>query len=252
MLSNSGAPMPKPIIGCTTYRKLSRDTGVPLFGLMQSYVQAISAAGGIPVLIPLGLPAEDLGTVLARVDGLVLPGGGDIEPRRYRGQPHEKVRGVDKDRDRVEIHVARWAAENEKPLLAICRGHQVLNVALGGTMWEDIATQVPAAIRHDYYGTDARNYRPHAVDLKPGSRLAAIFGTTSVPVNSLHHQAVRDLAPDLQATATAADGIVEGLEITGHPFGVGVQWHPENLVDDDPAMLDLFRALVHAAVAETA
>ncbi len=250
MPTDSRSPEPaqqRPIIGLTTYRKIAQDSGVPIFGLMRSYVQAVAQAGGIPLLIPLGIGDEDLRTVLQRVDGLVLPGGGDIDPQAYQGQNHENIRGVDKDRDRVEINLAREAVQSEKPFLAICRGHQVLNVALGGTMWEDLATQMPGSIRHDYYGDGARTDRPHSVHVREASRLAEIVASAEILVNSLHHQGLRELAPELTASAAAPDGLVEGVEIPGHPFAIGVQWHPENLVGIDPAMHRLFVSLVEAS-----
>ncbi len=243
----SSAAEVRPLIGLTTYRKHSRDANRPLFGLMRSYVKAVSDAGGIPLLIPLGLSDEDLLTIVQRVDGLVLPGGGDIDPGFYEGNKHQALRGIDRDRDRVEIFIAQQATKQEKPFLAICRGHQVLNVALGGTMWEDLASQRAGSIKHDYFGTGRRTDLPHTVELEPDSRLAAIIGQETAAVNSLHHQGVRDIAPDLIVSAVAPDGLVEGLEVAGHPFAVAVQWHPENLIDNDPAMLGLFKALMKAS-----
>jgi putative glutamine amidotransferase len=237
----------RPIIGLTTYRKNSRDTNRPLFGLMRTYVHAISAGGGIPVLIPLGLADEDLLSILNRVDGLLLPGGGDIDPDFYAGNDHPALRGIDRDRDRVEIFVAQQAAHLQKPFLAICRGHQILNVALGGTMWEDLATQRSGSIKHDYYLKGRRSDTPHDVEVDPNSSLASILGKNVTPVNSIHHQGVRDIAPDLLVSAVAPDGLVEGLEVAGHPFGLAVQWHPENLIDHDPGMLALFQALAAAS-----
>ena len=246
-MSSSATSQDRPIIGLTTYRKLSSDTGAPLFGLMRTYVEAVAAAGGIPLLIPLGLPDEDLSVILKRVDGFILPGGGDIDPIAYRGTPNDRVNGIDKDRDRVELLLARAAVETRKPFLAICRGHQVLNVALGGTMWEDIATQIPGSIRHDYNGTGERTDRQHIVQVREQSFLARVMGTVEVAVNSLHHQGLRDLAPGLTVSANAPDGLIEGVEIEGHPFAIGVQWHPEVLVKLDPAMHNLFVGLVDAS-----
>ena len=246
-MSSSSSTQARPIIGLTTYRKYSRDTNRPLFGLMRAYVEAVTAGGGIPLLIPLGLSDEDLLTVIERVDGLVLPGGGDIDPNFYKGNKHQALREIDRDRDRVEIFVAQQATKLEKPFLAICRGHQVLNVALGGTMWEDLASQRPDGIKHDYWDSGPRTDLPHHVEIDPNSRLAAIIGRETTAVNSLHHQGVRDIAPDLVVTAVAPDGLVEGLEVAGHPFAVAVQWHPENLVGNDPAMLALFEALAAAS-----
>jgi putative glutamine amidotransferase len=214
---------------------------------MRAYAAAVTAGGGIPLLIPLGLSDEDLLTVVERVDGLVLPGGGDIDPTFYRGNWHDALRGIDEDRDRVEITVAQQAAKTRKPFLAICRGFQVLNVALGGTLWEDLASQRPESIKHDYYQTGDRSNVSHAVEVNPDSQLASIVERETLPVNSLHHQGVRDIAPDLTVTAVAPDGLVEGLEVEGHPFAIGVQWHPENLIQNDPAMLALFESLIIAS-----
>jgi putative glutamine amidotransferase len=246
-MSSSSSTQARPIIGLTTYRKNSRDTNRPLFGLMRAYVEAVAAGGGIPLLIPLGLSDEDLLTIVRRVDGLVLPGGGDIDPNFYEGTKHPALRGIDHDRDRVEIFVAQQATRLEKPFLSICRGHQVLNVALGGTMWEDLASQRPDSIKHDYFHTGRRTDLPHTVELSSDSRLATIVGRETTAVNSLHHQGVRDIAPELVVSAVAPDGLVEGLEVAGHPFAVAVQWHPENLIGDDPAMLALFEALARAS-----
>lgn len=237
----------RPVIGITTYRKHSRDGNRPMFAIMRDYVEAVKLGGGIPMLIPLGLDDQDLLQLFDRLDGLILPGGGDIQPQFYQGRSHEALRGIDPDRDRVEIFIAQQAAKTEKPFLAICRGHQVLNVALGGTMYEDLSSQFPNAQKHDFFGKGLRNYLPHSVEIDPHSHLASLLGKDSSAVNSLHHQGVRDIAPDLKVTAVAPDGVVEGLEIDGHPFGIAVQWHPENLVDDDQAMVALFEGLIKAS-----
>ena len=240
----------KPLIGCTTYRKVAdQDPPLEIIGLMPSYIEAIVAAGGIPVMIPLGLGAEIIHALIERVDGILLPGGGDIDPIVYdpHSKGHEKIYGLDKDRDRVELLVAQTAVSNQKPIFAICRGHQVLNVALGGTLWEDIAADMPNAMPHDNYRKKPRNFLAHSVTITPNSCLAELIGGTETAVNSLHHQGIRDLAPDLVATATSADGLVEAAEVPGHPFALSVQWHPENLIHDVPQMLALFKGLVSAS-----
>lgn len=242
---------PHPLIGCTTYRKTAdQDPPIEILGLMPAYLQAVVAAGGVPVMIPLGLSEENLLAIFERIDGLLLPGGGDIDPTEYRGDAHVTMWGIDEDRDRVEFVMARTAVARQKPLLAICRGIQVLNVALGGSLYEDIATALPEAIKHDYYRIKPRNFLAHSVQVQPGSLLAGQLGKTETAVNSLHHQGIRDLAPDLTTTATAPDGMIEAVEVTGHPFALAVQWHPENLVEDDPNMLALFKGLVQAAARE--
>lgn len=246
--------MRKPLIGCTTYRKLS-DQNPPLdiLGLMPSYLEAILAAGGVPVMIPLGLSEDDLLVVIQQMDGILLPGGGDIEPSVYQGQGHPTVGGIDNDRDRVELMVARTAVAQQKPLLAICRGLQVLNVALGGSLWEDVELLMPQAMHHEHVKSHPRNHLAHNVTIEPGSLLARQLGRMETAVNSLHHQGIRRLANELRATAVAPDGLIEGIEVIDHPYAVGVQWHPENLIHNAPHMLGLFQGLVEAArVVETA
>lgn len=238
----------RPIIGLTTYRKIAAQASpVPLMALMPTYIDAVTAAGGVPVLIPLGLDDDALHTLLDRLDGLVLTGGGDLAGELYQSEHTEFIFDVDTDRDRVELFLAREAVARNKPLLAICRGHQMLNVALGGTLYEDVMEWMPGAIKHDFFGIFPRNHQAHAVVIEPGSKLALTLGRAEASVNSLHHQGIRDLAPGLAAAAHAPDGLIESVEAIGHPFALGVQWHPENLIDDEPVMLALFRGLVDAA-----
>jgi putative glutamine amidotransferase len=238
----------RPIIGCTTYlKRIAQKRPIEVYGLMPSYTEAIVAAGGVPLLIPLGLSTEDLQVVFERIDGLVLPGGGDVEPEVYGGQQHVTLWGINPERDRTEFFMSRAAVKQRKPVLAICRGIQVLNVALGGTLWEDIGSQVPGAIRHDAPDDRPRSYLAHTVSLENDSLLARRIGRGQHQVNSIHHQAVKTLASELFTTATAPDDVIEGVEVPGHPFAIGVQWHPENLVADDPAMLALFEGLVEAS-----
>ncbi len=238
----------RPIIGCTTYQKhIPQSRPIDIYGLMPSYTEAIAAAGGIPVLIPLGLSDADLQALFERLDGILLPGGGDVGPEAYNGRDHVKVEGVDVARDRTEIFLSRAALSRGKPIFAICRGIQVLNVALGGTLWEDIASLVPGTINHDLPDHLPRNYLAHTVKVDANSLVARHLGEGDSWVNSVHHQALRDIAPELAVTARASDGIVEAAEVPGHPFAVGVQWHPENLVQDDPAMLALFEGFVETA-----
>jgi putative glutamine amidotransferase len=247
-MSLPAGPSRKPLIGCTTYNKTAdQDPPVQIVGLMPAYIKAVEAAGGLPVLIPLGLAEADLGAIFERLDGLLLPGGGDIDPGVYGGQMDPTIWGVDEDRDRVELLLARQAASGQKPVLAICRGHQIFNVALGGTLWSDLQTQIPDSLKHDYYNIRPRNELIHDVTIQPGSLLARSLGKTTTMVNSLHHQGIRQLASRLTAVATAPDGLIEATELLDHPFALSVQWHPENLVGDDPAMLDLFRAFVSAS-----
>lgn len=241
-------PIRRPIIGLTTYRKVAGESSPTSYmALMPAYIEAVAAAGGVPVLIPLGLDEEALLILFDRLDGLLLTGGGDIAGDQYRSEHTDYIFDVDEDRDRVELTLARQAIAQHKPLLAICRGHQLLNVALGGTLYEDVLKWMPGAIKHDFFGVFPRNHQVHEVTIEPGSRLAATLGRPETNVNSLHHQGIRDLAPGLTAVAHAPDGLIEAVEANDHPFAVGVQWHPENLVEDVPSMRSLFRGLVEAS-----
>jgi putative glutamine amidotransferase len=243
-------PTTRPIIASTVYRKsIPQRRPIDVYGLMPSYTEAVSKAGGIPLLIPLGLDEEALLAILDRVDGVLLPGGGDVDPAAYNSPRHPTVSGVDPERDRTEIFVARTAVAQGKPLLAICRGLQVLNIALGGTLRQDIPSQIAGSLDHNASADRPRSTLAHTVDVKAGSLLARLLGKSHTWVNSYHHQSIHDLAPELTITARSGDGVIEGAEISDHPFAVGVQWHPENLVDDDSAMLALFRGLVEAVTA---
>ena len=241
----------RPLIGCGTYRKTVDQTPpIEVYGLMPAYVDAVRAGGGVPILIPLGLEEDDVQSLLARVDGLLLPGGGDVAPAAYGGNDHDPtVRDIDDLRDRAEFLLIRHALEQGKPLLAICRGLQVFNVALGGSLWEDIHDHMPGAMVHDYFNQKQRDFLAHDVTIEPDSHLAHALENERVPVNSLHHQGIRRLASGLRAVAAAPDGLIEAVEVPDHPFALGVQWHPENLIASVPPMRDLFRHFVEKAAA---
>jgi putative glutamine amidotransferase len=203
-------------------------------------------AGGVPVLLA-PIPDPDISTLLARVDGLILSGGGDVEAARYGGTPHDRMYGMDFDRDEFEIQVVRLAAKRQIPTLAICRGMQVTNVALGGTLIEDIPSEL-GSMDHSVIGHHVFNGHQH-VRLDPNCAVAKVVGAADLEVNSIHHQAVRDLAPGFRAVGWADDGVIEAIE---HENGawplLAVQWHPEYLGDaDDAASLALFTALVETA-----
>ena len=237
----------RPLIGCTTYRRqVSVNPDIWIDGLMPTYTAALLAAGAIPVLIPLTLKQDDLLDLLAQLDGVLLPGGGDIDPARYAGQSHPTLYGIDPLRDEVEIFVAQQAVTQDKPLLAICRGHQLLNVALGGSLWEDVLDLMPEAHRHAYFQGYPRNLLSHEVQITADSRLAHILGQHHKPVNSLHHQGIRQLGANIRPMAYASDGLVESIEVIDHRFAIGVQWHPEEFFQTDQATLGLFEAFVTA------
>ena len=217
----------------------------------EKYRLAVERAGGEPV--PVGnLPRGDVAKVLAKYDGLVIPGGPDIDPSTYGGRPHPAVQASHPDRDSLELEAARYAKRSGLPTLAICRGMQVVNVALGGTLYEDIDDQFEASnglkLRHRQTPDWSRTETTHHVDVVANSRLASIVGASAVATNTLHHQAVRRIAHDLEPVARARDGIVEALELRGeHPFFLAVQWHPEELIDADEPSRRLFARFVEAA-----
>jgi putative glutamine amidotransferase len=207
---------------------------------------AIERAGGLPVLIPSGLQQATLRQIYERLDGILVPGGGDINPAQYGAPAHALTTGIDLARDKAESQVIRWAVADNRPVFGICRGNQMINVALGGTLIQDVPSETGTLIRHDYRPTEIPlMHDAHIVTLDPDSRLAHILGAAEVPVNSLHHQAVDQVAPGMQVVARGSDGIIEALEMPNKRFVLSVQWHPENLIDD-PAMLALFEAFVAA------
>jgi putative glutamine amidotransferase len=248
-IAYKGIEMPAPIIGITT-----RTAPVPPSNLLsvmvqQAYTNAILQAGGVPVLIPSELSEGGWNELFHRLDGILFPGGPDIATERFGGVPHPAVYGVDEVRDALELGLAQLAAGEGKPFLGICRGAQVTNVALGGTLYTHIPDQLPNALRHDYPGEDgvpARTALTHPVRIEEGSRISKILGEPILNVNSLHHQGIKDVASNLKAVAFAPDGLVEAVEISEHPFAIAVQWHPEWLTDQEP-IRRLFKAFVDAA-----
>ena len=237
-----------PVIGITGRADQSaRPPNVPLVATAQTYVQAVELGGGAPVITPPHLEEAQLRPIYEHLDGLVLSGGGDILPAAFGEEDSGLLWSVDERRDRAELALARWALAEGLPLLAICRGIQVLNVAAGGTLIQDIPTQVPNALTHSTVAGRPVAVVAHTVDVMPGNRLAAIFGAGELGVNSAHHQAVKTVGAGLSITARAPDGIIEGLEHPDHPFCLGVQWHPEATVDSHPTMRRIFEALVKAA-----
>jgi putative glutamine amidotransferase len=237
--------MAAPLIGITTDR-YSGGLGLTQQGITQAYIESIYQAGGCPVLIPLGGPAEAYAELVGRLDGVLFTGGGDVHPAAYASQPHPNVAYVDEDRDRVEIVLLSLTLGRRLPFLGICRGLQVINVALGGTLFEDIADQRPGSLKHDVSPDFPRNFLAHPIDIEGGSLLAQVFGLQQVQVNSLHHQAARRLADRLVPTAYTPDGVVEALELPDYPFGLAVQWHPEWL-QEHLSMRALFQAFIQAA-----
>jgi len=238
--------MTPPLIGISSSNLARKDVQGGEVSAPASYLRAVAAAGGIPLIIPTLLSQEQLAQALDRLDGLVLTGGPDIDPLIFQGRAHPRVYGIDAQRDTLDLALVRLAAARRKPFLGICRGIQAINVALGGTLYTDIADQKQQSLRHDWYPDIPRNHLAHPVELEPASRLAQILGGSRFEVNSLHHQGLEQIAPGLTVTAHSPDGLVEAVELEGHPFGIGVQWHPEWLQEHAPQRA-LFSALIEAA-----
>ncbi len=233
------------LFGCQVGQPIAMGrSDAPLIGIASltnhSYVRAIRAAGGVPVVLPNAEGgAEQIDSYLGRLDGLLLPGGADIPPSEYGEQTHETVRLLGDDRFVFEKALSRaWIEKTNKPLLGICLGSQWINVASGGSLVQDIPSE---------FGISHRN-RDHDVILEADSKLAGILGSTRFEVNSFHHQAVRSIGANLRIVARCPDGVVEATETTDpERFLIGVQWHPEQLVPDDERQAMLLRAFVAAA-----
>ena len=243
----------RPIIGIATQTLEAQPPCLPLCWVMgQRYVRALTAAGGVPWLIPLLTDdADTLRSIYDHLDGIFLTGGVDIDPGLYGEERHPTCDRGDAARDWTELCLIRWALADGKPMFGVCRGVQALNVACGGSLYQDVAEQYASAIKHDYFanGVYRRDYLAHPVEVRPGSRLGRLLGAERVQVNSMHHQGVKALAPDLAAVAFAPDGLVEGVERPGDAFVIGVQWHPEELAEAHAPMRRLFTAFITAAVA---
>jgi putative glutamine amidotransferase len=212
--------------------------------LAWAYVQAIHEAGAIPVLIPVGISQERLQNLSQRLDGVLFSGGGDVHPSFYGGNLHPSVH-FSEERDRLELDLLQAAISRQLPFFGICRGLQVINVGLGGSLYEDLLDQRPQSLRHNH-PDKPRDFLAHPVEVEAGSHLARIVEQPRLEVNSLHHQGIRGLAPGLKATAYAPDGVVEAVELEGYLFGLAVQWHPECLQAYAP-MRALFQSFVQAA-----
>jgi putative glutamine amidotransferase len=230
--------MSLPVIGITTYGRDDRDR----YSAPVDYCDAVLRAGGLPLLIPPGSPHPE--RYLDALDGVILAGGGDIDPEIYGGNAHETIYSVDRARDALELALARELLRREQPVFGICRGMQVINVALGGTLIEHLPEEVGENVVHR---GPPRTPTPHPVTLKAGSRLAGIAGATELAPLSWHHQAIRVVAPGLEVVGQAPDGTIEAIEAISHPWLIAVQWHPELSAATDRGQQAMFDALVAAA-----
>jgi len=197
----------------------------------ETYIRAIQHVGGTPIVIPPTAMEADWAVLVTHLHGLLLSGGGDIDPQLYGEESEPWMDQADAERDFSELGLMRAWLATERPLLAICRGHQVLNVALGGTLYQDIAAHIPNALDHAYVAAQPMDTIAHSVTLDAGSRLAAILGGTAFDVNSSHHQALKAVADRLVVTGHAPDGVIEAVEADLPQMVLGLQWHPERITD---------------------
>jgi putative glutamine amidotransferase len=215
-------------------------------GVNAAYVRAVAGAGGVPLILSQLMSPAHAGVALDACEGLLLTGGEDIDPAHYGEPPSPALGAVDRERDRFELALFAAARARGLPVLGICRGIQLVNVAMGGTLFQDLPSERPGEVEHN--PPTARDARAHHVRLAPGSRAAEALGVDRLVPNSFHHQAVKALAPGLVATGWSDDGIIEAVETSDQPWLLAVQWHPEEMHEDVTAPeLGLFRALVREA-----
>ncbi len=220
---------------------------IPRYQFNQKYIEAVKHAGGIPMGI-MRPDVADLGELFPSVDGLLLMGGYDIDPVRY-GEQNRSCIACEPARDELELALLKHAMAQKLPILVICRGFQILNTFMGGTLFQDIEHEMPDGMQHDFH-FDAdhkalpRNFLVHEVTVTPDSILGRCAGTTSLHVNSLHHQGIKTLGAGLRASAYAPDGLIEAIEIEDYTFGLGVQWHPEEL--GDTTSTNIFNSFIEA------
>ena len=234
--------MKKPLIGLTP----SHNTDNNDIQMRPTYIKALTAAGAIPVVLPLTSSEDDLRQLVDTLDGFLFTGGPDVHPFLFGEETLDRCGSVSAERDQMELALLPLVMETGKPVLGICRGIQLLNIGLGGTIWQDIPSQVtrefPIAHKQPFHYVSFS----HRVAITPGTRLHTICQADSIGVNSSHHQAIKALANGLVATGKTSDGLIEAVEMPDYPFFVGVQWHPEYLWPEDAAAERLFTFFVTA------
>jgi len=237
----------QPIIGITSdFNAGDKDRPggrEPTYFLRARYVKAIEAAGGLPLILPITDRRKEIAKLLDLVDGLLITGSGpDLDPKLYKEAKRYRFKVMSRERTGFELALSKLAWERELPTLGICGGMQLLNVAAGGSLYQDLPAQLKPFLKHQQqaYATESS----HWVNVEPGTRLREIVRSPKIRVNSSHHQSVKTIGPDLIINARATDGVIEGIEAPDHPFLVGVQWHPEFLYTTDPVSRRLFERLL--------
>lgn len=241
--------MKRPVIGitCGEIRNKEQQWAPITHGQSQTYVKSILDAGGVPVLIPLIDDTVALKQLFATLDGLYLAGGNDLHPNLYNQQPTSETTDYSVLRDTVEKQLLEWALEAKMPILGICRGMQLLNVHFGGTLYQDIPTELPGSLDHDT-STKQKSLvdLSHTLSIVPETKLHHILDTATIGANAHHHQAIKDLGERVIVSARAEDGIIEGIELADYPFAIGIQAHPESLTKVEPNWQNLFTSFVTA------
>ena len=215
------------------------------YRISHCYADAVTEAGGIALMLPAVTAPEDVELLLQKLDGVLIPGGPDVDPLFYGEEPRQGLGLVIRSNDVFEMHLLKAARAAHKPILCVCRGVQVLNVTFGGTLIQDIPSQLPEALRHMQIPVD-RADPTHSVDIVKDSYLYDAFGNETVLTNSFHHQCINKVAPGFSVSAKARDGVIEAIEVKEERI-LGVQWHPEEMVHAHPEHLGLFKQLVDAA-----
>lgn len=240
--------MKKPIIGINSTRLIKPETPYShsvMESISNDYVESIIKAGGVPIILPILSDKESIRQQIELLDGVLLTGGIDINPLLYNEEPSQKLGFIYPDKDNFDILIVKIALELKKPILAICRGHQILNIALGGTLYQDLSYMDGCYIKHHQQSKDGA--ASHTLTITENSILHKILGD-SIICNSFHHQAIKDLAPGFKSTAYSKDNVIEAIEKYDEEFVVGVQFHPEIMTTyGDNNMLKLFQAFIKAS-----
>ncbi len=237
----------KPVIGVLGNLSTVEDGAVTHAFVNQSYIEAVEKAGGIPLVFPVGTDWKSTAHLLERVDGLLVTGGLDVHPFYYDEEPYQELGAILPNMDLFHIEAIRKAVEMQMPILGICRGAQVMNVAFGGTLFQDLNHIPTMVLKHQQAGS--RTLGMHYVEIEEGSQLRKLIGAR-VMVNSMHHQSIKEISPDFRVVAKASDGVVEAIERKEYGFCMGVQWHPEEMIRVSSAMKPIFQSFVNATRTE--
>lgn len=232
-------------------KKLIGITSSKVDNAPDDYSLAVELAGGCPIILSRVKDVRSLDPILNMLDGIIFSGGSDLSPLYYSEAPIKELQAIDDHKDNFEITLAKYILEEKKmPILGICRGMQLLNVVAGGTLYQDIHAQNATTLVHNQEGLYAYDSLSHMVNVEKTSRLFEVFGTDKISVNSYHHQAVKDLAKNFTVAMRSEDNIIEGIEMNGDRFVVGIQWHPERLVHRYPAYVKFFKFFIDACGSE--